>query len=139
VEIETSTAGGPTDWAMALYSGTCGTLAQIECDDDDGPGLFPLLSITGRTPGEQVFLRVWEWGNNATGDFNICVFDPNAIPPLVNDLCADATVLPVAIGAACTGQTLGTNDGATPSGETPLPTCGNLRNTSSNLWKFCIW
>jgi len=105
VEIETSTAGGPTDWAMALYSGTCGTLAQIECDDDDGPGLFPLLSITGRTPGEQVFLRVWEWGNNATGDFNICVFDPNAIPPLVNDLCADATVLPVAIGAACTGQT----------------------------------
>jgi len=76
LNIEVSTAGGPTDWAMELYSGPCGALTQIECDDDDGPGFFPTINATGLTPGDQVYLRVWEWGNNLEGEFNICAFAP---------------------------------------------------------------
>jgi len=61
---------------MELYSGPCGALTQIECDDDDGPGFFPTINATGLTPGDQVYLRVWEWGNNLEGEFNICAFAP---------------------------------------------------------------
>lgn len=40
VTINTSSiSGGPTDMDMALYSGTCGSLSELECDDWDGPGV----------------------------------------------------------------------------------------------------
>ncbi len=124
VTIEMSTAGGPTDWAMSAYSGACGALSQIECDDDDGPGLFPLLELTGLTPSDVIYIRVWEYGNNATGDFNICAFEPAPPPPPpANDLCTGAETLAVQPNS-CTTQTLGTNESATASGETPNPSCG---------------
>jgi len=136
IDITASTAGGPTDWAMSVYSGACGALAEVECDDDDGPGLFPLISLTGQTAGDVLLVRVWEWGNNATGDFNICAVDPAAAPPPVipaNNDCASATVLPVEAGTACTAQTLGTNVNATASGELPDPACGNFA-TGEDVW-----
>jgi hypothetical protein len=72
VTIEMQTAGGPTDWGMQVYTGNCGNLTSLSCDDDSGPGLFPLVALTGRTPGEVLLVRVFEFGNNATGSFNIC-------------------------------------------------------------------
>lgn len=72
------------DGAMALYSGTCSSLTQVTCDDDDGPGFMPYIYQTGLTPGETMFIRVWEYGNNANGQFGICVSTPD------NDDCATA-------------------------------------------------
>ena len=72
------------DGAMALYSGTCGALTQVECDDDDGPGLMPYIYATGLTPGDTLFIRMWEYGNNANGNFGICVSTPD------NDDCVNA-------------------------------------------------
>ena len=45
------------------------------------------LTITGRTPGEIVYIRVWEFGNNNNGTFGICVTVP--IPPGDNGVYAD--------------------------------------------------
>jgi len=42
-----------------------------------------------------------------------------------NDLCTTATTLTVGGATGCM-TTLVTNVGSTPSGETPLPTCGNF-------------
>ncbi len=126
VTIEMSTAGGPTDWAMSAYSGACGALSEIECDDDDGPGLFPLLELTGQTPGSTIYIRVFEFLNNAEGEFNICAFEPPPPPPPpANDLCSGAENLPVQPNS-CTTQTMGTNESATASGEAPNPSCGNF-------------
>ena len=72
--IEMSSAGGPTDWTMQVYNGSCGSLSLVECDDDDGPGLFPSVTLSGRPEGEVLLVRVFEYGNNATGSFNICAF-----------------------------------------------------------------
>jgi len=80
VWVETMTAGGFTDGGLALYSGACGSLVQIDCDDDDGNGLFSLIIATGLTPGETYYAAVWEYGNNAFGDFNICVYEPPTCP-----------------------------------------------------------
>jgi hypothetical protein len=62
-----------TDTGMAAYSGTCeGPLVQLACDDDGGVGLFSQITLIGLTPGETIFLRVWEYGGNQAGSFSIC-------------------------------------------------------------------
>ncbi|MCP4438904.1 MAG: hypothetical protein GY810_08155 [Aureispira sp.] len=93
ISIETSTNGGFTDGGLALYSGACGSLTLIECDDDDGPGAMSLISRTGLTPGNTMYIRVWEYGNNSFGTFNICVTEPAGIP--ANDDCGCAIAVPV--------------------------------------------
>ncbi len=66
-----------TDGGMAIYSGNCGSLTQIECDDDDSPnGMMPRIDRTGLTPGSTVYIRVWEYGGDANGTFGICVYNP---------------------------------------------------------------
>jgi len=70
ITIETrSVSGSPlVDTVMSIFSGTCGAIAgtEIECDDDDSPdGNFSLVSLTGQTPGDILYVRVWEYGNPA--------------------------------------------------------------------------
>lgn len=75
-----------TDSGMALYSEDLNTV--IECDDDDGGGLFSLIELTDRTPGEVLLIRVWEFGGNAFGEFNVSAHDFSPPPP--NDLIENA-------------------------------------------------
>jgi gliding motility-associated-like protein len=79
---------GIADGVMALYSGTCGALTQIACDDDNNyPGgtndLKPYIAATGLTPGATVYLRYFGYGSVA-GNFGLCVSSPT------NDLCVNA-------------------------------------------------
>jgi hypothetical protein len=78
------TAGMP-DPAMAVYSGTCAGLTLVSCDDDSGPGLFPLIALTGRTPGEIVYIRVWAYAGISPvyGTFGICCTAPTCFTPSV--------------------------------------------------------
>jgi hypothetical protein len=77
VIVETNSAANSsvTDTGMAVYSGTCGSLNEIDCDDDDGTGYFSSIELSGRTPGEIIYVRVWEYGNNSFGDITICAHD----------------------------------------------------------------
>jgi len=73
-------AGGITDAGMAIYSGTCSSLTLIQCDDDGGSGMMSMIALTGQTPGATLWIRVWEYGGNVSGTFDICTYD---IPPCV--------------------------------------------------------
>jgi len=76
--------GGLTDIAMAIYYGDCTTgLTLIECDDDDSDNgtYMPKIDRTGLTPGATVYIRVWEYGNNSSGNFNLCVYEPAGTGP----------------------------------------------------------
>ncbi len=80
---------GFSDAVMALYSGSCSSLTQIACSDDQNyPGssndLKPFLQATGLTPGSTVFLRYWAFNGNTTGSFGLCVTTPT------NDACSNA-------------------------------------------------
>ncbi|WP_162147687.1 T9SS type A sorting domain-containing protein [Flavobacterium limnosediminis] len=70
-------AGGITDSAAAVYSGVCGALVLIDCDDSSSsdPNDQPLIQVTGRTPGEVLYYRVWEYGNNSFGTFKVSAYD----------------------------------------------------------------
>jgi hypothetical protein len=75
-EVNTNT-GGITDGAGAVYSGTCGSMALLACNDSAStdPNDQPLITVTGRTPGEVLYFRVWEYGNNAFGTFKVSAYD----------------------------------------------------------------
>ncbi len=70
--IDTQT-GTMLDSGIALYSGTCGALTLIECDDDDSTnGTMSYIYRTGLTPGTTIYIRVWEFSNDNNGTFGIC-------------------------------------------------------------------
>ncbi len=85
VLIIDSQTGVMTDGGMAIYSGTCGNLTLIECDDDDSDnGLMPSITRTGLTPGSTIYIRFWEFSNDNQGTFSICVSTPDPCSPIVD-------------------------------------------------------
>lgn len=82
--IETLEANGFPDGGLAVYSGTCGSLTQLDCDDDDGQGRMSKIVLAGQTIGEIILIRVWDLDNNRIGKFGVVAYDPNAA--LVSEL-----------------------------------------------------
>lgn len=76
VQVTTGAIGGSriTDTALALYSGTCGSLVQLGCNDDyAGGGDFSQLRLSGLVPGATLYARTWALGVGGTGGpFTIC-------------------------------------------------------------------
>jgi len=80
IEFDTQT-GGITDGGMSVYRGTIGFLTELECDDDDAlDGLMPYIYRDDMIPGERIYVRVWEYGGNVEGTFNIRASGPVALP-----------------------------------------------------------
>ncbi len=80
--------GSVTDSGIAFYSGSCGALSLLDCDDDSSSnGLMSFLSRTGLTPGQTIYIRVWEYGNDNPGTFGICATTPGCPSP--SDLLAN--------------------------------------------------
>lgn len=119
-----SNTGVITDGGMAIYSGTCGALTLIECDDDDSPnGLMPMIDRSGLTPGSTIWIRFWEYGNDNNGTFQLCVYDPCGGVSTCNSLLGTGVInvpsLPYSSGA---GTTCGSVDNIT---STNAVACGS--------------
>lgn len=86
----TTYATGLTDCAMALYSGSCGSLTLATCASN-GNGLMPVIASSGLTPGNTYYFRVWDEYNTHIGNFDICA-TATATAPLAptNQDCLDA-------------------------------------------------
>ncbi|MDI1316567.1 hypothetical protein [Flavobacterium sp.] len=122
--------GGITDSGMAFYSGTCGSLTLLECNDDD-PIIFSLMSninLTGLTPGQIIYVRVWGYGGSS-GTFGICASTPSCPSPsdlYTNILSATSVTVGWTASVAASGgyqyfiNTTGTapTAGTTPTGST---------------------
>ncbi|PKP01527.1 MAG: hypothetical protein CVU11_14900 [Bacteroidetes bacterium HGW-Bacteroidetes-6] len=93
--VDISPAGGSTDMGMAWYTSTtnnCNNInTLVECDDDDSQnGAMPMICRTGTlctVPGDcaqnatlpagrVVWIRVWDYGGNDYGPFDICAYEP---------------------------------------------------------------
>jgi hypothetical protein len=78
IETGPDAATGDTgfDSLIEAFSGTCGALTSIECDDDDATAnLFSILELTGLTPNSTIFIRVWESGGNDDEPFSISAYN----------------------------------------------------------------
>jgi hypothetical protein len=78
ITIETAEVVGSDfdDSVITVFSGDCAVLTPIECDDDT-TGLYSTVALTGRTPGEVLYVSVWRYngGDGAYGPFQISAYD----------------------------------------------------------------
>ncbi|MBK9592795.1 MAG: pre-peptidase C-terminal domain-containing protein [Crocinitomicaceae bacterium] len=120
--------GGVTDGGMAIYTGTCGSLTLLSCNDDGSAnGLMPMISQPGLTPGSTVWIQVWEYGNDNNGTFSLCVQDAGGGALTNDDPCAATTI---AVNSTCSYNTY-TTSGATDSG---LPDPGCSWYNGGDVW-----
>ncbi|TGD58199.1 T9SS-dependent choice-of-anchor J family protein [Flavobacterium humi] len=90
IESQVGASNTMTDSVLAAFTGACGTLTQIGCDDDSGPtgpnNLMSILSLTGRTPGETLYIGLWKYDTTvlpsaATSQFTISAYDASLSNP----------------------------------------------------------
>jgi len=88
---------GFTNPEVAIFSGPCGTLAQLACGTTSA-------TTSGLTVGSTYYVRVSHVGAMVTsgGGFDICVTHP---PAPANDNCSGATVLTSTATPTCTSVT----------------------------------
>ncbi len=113
-------SGSGATLKFALYSGTCGSLSQMGC-------YTATANITGLTPGETYFMRVYSEGTttNLTTNFSICITQPP-----VNDECHNSIEVPVNPDLVCLQDTTGSMKSATVSS---FPnTC--IATTANDIW-----
>jgi hypothetical protein len=80
--IETAPAAGTlmTDSVLTIFSGTCGSLVEIGCDDDSSTnGNFSLEVLTGLTPGDVIYIGVWRYGTTLDGEFQVSAYDASLL------------------------------------------------------------
>jgi|GEM_PF-484381 len=112
---------------MHVFTGSCGSLVPIACDDGGADGINAEVFIT-TVIGQNYMIRIQRQGVSAEMSGVICIRQP-----LANDDCATPTALPVLVN--CFAQTF-SNDRATRSLNTPAATCGGTvnNNTQQDVW-----
>jgi hypothetical protein len=83
IETQVTPTTSLTDTVVVAYSGACGSLVEVGCDDDGGPtganGFMSLLPLTSQTPGSTLYIGVWKYGTVAPSltskDFVISAYD----------------------------------------------------------------
>lgn len=123
-----SQTGVILDGGMAVYSGTCGSLTLLGCDDDASTnGAMPMLTLNSLTPGATLWIRFWEYGGDNDGTFGLCVTDPCPGGAPANDLCANSISLSLGI------TTTGNNSCSGSAGE-PVAPGGWTGGTINSVW-----
>jgi hypothetical protein len=112
--------GSITDTALSIYEGEIGALVEVVCNDDGGAGLFSLAEVEGRTPGEVLYARVWEWNGGSLGTFQMSAYDT---PPPANDDPEGAISLMV--GAVFTDFPVTASNVSATDTAIDDPSCGN--------------
>ncbi|MCF6133227.1 T9SS type B sorting domain-containing protein [Flavobacterium wongokense] len=134
IEISTNFGGTLANTQLAVYSGTCGSLTQIGCQENINTGgglLHTDVILHGLTIGNTYYLLVD--GNGATtGTFGICAQQTLPVgPPLPTQDCTGAQTL-------CGLASISVPDGPGGVGSTTeAPSCfGAPGERSSNWYSF---
>ncbi len=89
---------GVSDTMLALYTGNCGSLVEIGCDDDSGVGLLSLINAGGLTAGTTYTIQVSSFSAASQGNITLNISCASGPPP--GDDCSDP--IPVACGGSAT-------------------------------------
>lgn len=98
ITIETATTAGTavTDTVMGVYTGSCGSLVSVGCNDDilAGTNNFSKVSLTGQTPGQTLLIGVWNYSSSNNGAFQISAYDASLSTSETAQVKNDVTVYP---------------------------------------------
>ena len=124
------------DSLLGVYSGSCGSLTEIGCSEDEGDGLLSDVTVGGLTPGETYYIALTSFGVGNEGEYMLtleCGDDPPP-PGDDNDECADAILL------ECDTTVLADNSMATTDPTDPGLSCHfsgpGTQGTNSIWYKF---
>ncbi len=80
VETDTTPGTAVTDTVLSVFTGTCGTLTEVGCDDDAGNGNFSKIVLTGLTAGDVLYVGVWRYGTfGSDGEFQLSAYDASLL------------------------------------------------------------
>lgn len=83
VETAAVTGSGFIDSVLSAYTGVCGSLVSINCNDDvsSGTNNFSKIALTGQTPGSTIYFSVWRYslGTGVDGQFQISAYDASVL------------------------------------------------------------
>jgi len=74
IETQADGASALTDTVLSVFSGTCGTLVEVGCDDDLGVGNFSIVNLT-QPAGTTLYIGVWRWSSATNGTFQVSAYD----------------------------------------------------------------
>lgn len=75
IEVQSDPGSPLLDTAMTAFAGDCSALTTLVCSDDEGIDAFSKISLTGRTPGETIYVRIWEYANDVSGTFQVSAWN----------------------------------------------------------------
>jgi len=108
------------DINMQVWQGSCGSLTELECDNDAGPGFYPQATFSA-PPGSTVYIQLWDLGNNQFSDYDFCVSGtPTCISPTASfsEVCDGNNEYSVEVNLSGLGDASEvniTNDGGAPA------------------------
>lgn len=78
-------SGGVENVIITAYSGTCGNLTEIKCEEAFNEEIQ--VKLSGLTPNATIYIRIIEEGSNVEGTFMLCAID-ESLPchPAINGL-----------------------------------------------------
>jgi hypothetical protein len=126
IEIREAAGSSFDDSVLTVYTGTCGSLNEIACNDDTNADLFSLVSLTGQTPGATLYVSAWKYDSTVdSGNFQISAYELIS----TNNICSQA--IPLTIGTDfASGSIVTNNGGATTDGT--VPSCNG--DAVDNIW-----
>ena len=125
------------DAVVELFSGTCGALSSITCQDVTFTGGTETISASGLNPGSTYYVRVYDYYSTGGYPFNICITGASiVVGTQPNDEPCNAIQLP-AVTADCNYLSF-SNVGATLSAATAPTGCtggtGGFGATTKDVW-----
>ncbi|PKR80880.1 hypothetical protein CW751_06840 [Brumimicrobium salinarum] len=114
------------DAVVQLFTGTCGSLTSLYCEDLSFSGGIETVNAIGLIPGQVYYFRVYDYYTGRTGTFDVCVKGAPTPAPINDEPCS-AIKIPT-VTSECTYSTF-TNVGATASPH-PRPTDCDGNGTS---------
>lgn len=83
ITIQTKEADGSPlfDTVVEAYTGTCGALVALDCNDDDDDALFSTLPLTNLEAGSTIYIAVYRYGSSdgIAGAFQIAAYDDSLL------------------------------------------------------------
>jgi len=115
--LHSVTLNSTFDGVLEVFSGSCGSLSSLGCEDAAGPGT-EVADLANLTVGTTYYVRVYPFTLNALpvfGTFTLCVV-PVCVAPsnvLVSNLAATSATISFAGGASATGYLISTTPATT--------------------------
>ncbi|MES2566451.1 MAG: T9SS type A sorting domain-containing protein [Bacteroidota bacterium] len=110
----TVSPGSITDIVLQVFSGTCGSLTSLKCEDGPTASNPEIATLSGLTVNSVYYFRVHSFGNGSgAGTFTMCITTPPAPP--ANDNCSGSFTVPVNSSNSCAVTGTATSVNATQS------------------------